>query len=81
MRPGKVSLVIIVVLICANLPGDEKLANSEAAPRVESFDQGPPAPPLPVLIPFRSLNKRLIVNEGESLIIGEISANCAPVYG
>jgi hypothetical protein len=81
MRPGRIVLIIIALFGCSSVVSDHRMASSGPEPRAESFtQQQPPPPPPPTFIPFRSIEKRLVISEREVAIVGVLAANCDPVY-
>ena len=79
MRTQRVALAILALLISVSTMGDMSTGRSEADLRTATIGQELP-PPLPRFIPFRSLEKRLEIREEKVLIVGEMTADCAPVY-
>lgn len=74
----RIALASFVLLIPISLIGAGKTVRTEADTR--AVEQGPPAPPVPVLFSFRSLEQRIQIWEEEVVIVGEMVATCPPVY-
>ena len=78
MRIKRVASAGFVLLISISLIGDGKTGRTEGD--TGTVEQEPPAPPVPVLFAFRSLEERIQIVEEEVVIVGEMVATCPPVY-
>jgi hypothetical protein len=79
MTTAKAGLVGVVLLIAMIFKGDAKMPRADSYPRARTIQQDA-APPLPVFVPFVSLDGRLTIREGETLIIGEMVTECLPGF-
>ena len=76
MKIGRISFIGLVLLSSLSTIGDREMTRADADLR--NLVQEPPPPLGPRFVLFRSLEGRLVIQEQETLIVGEGMADCAP---
>lgn len=78
MEVRRISFITLVLLGSIVTTSDRRIAGAEGDLPNRAVTQDPPVADTARFIPFRSLERRLEIREEETLIVGEIAADCAP---